>query len=374
MTMPRDDDSVASALGSASAAPGAASTDTLAQYQDRINSLQRRLDDVPDKLRLSQVRDQVGDLEAQSNRVADLANAVRELGYAWDKDLEPRCLDYRRRWQDVKPNVLAAIDRESASLAGRQTQVTYQVNWAIQHSTTPQEAAANLPEGERVLDQFERDADAAANSIRGMYGQFSTDLNALEEHLKQVKWMLDQAAQSRVSWLPQEAVVQVVKAQWDRDGKDDPRGLLLLSDQRVLFERDEEVATKKVLFVTTARQHVQEVMVDLPLAQLTNVAASKRGLMGHEDHLDLTFAPGARLRAAHFHLDGQDCNQWQELVNRAKSGGLEDTRVKLLSAEEQARLKNAPTHCVNCGGALSAPVLRGQTEIKCPYCGTVNRF
>lgn len=372
--MPRDDTPVGGVGASASATAAGSGAEAMAPYQDRINSLQNRLNQVPDKIRLTHVRDEVGNLEAQANRVADLANAVREMGYAWEKDLEARCIDQRQRWQIMKPEVLSTLDRASNELSGRQTQVTYQVNWAIQHSTTPQDAAANLPEGERIMDQFERDAQAAENSIHGMYSQFSTDLSALEEHLKQVKGMLDLVAQSHVTWLPQEAVVQVVKAQWDREGNDDPRGYLMLSDQRLLFERNEDVATKKIAFITTAKQHVQEVMVDMPLAQLTNVAASKRGLMGHEDHLDFTFAPGAKLHSAHFHIDGQDANTWQATVNRAKSGGLEDSRAKPISDEEKTRLKNAPTHCSNCGGALTAPILRGQTEIKCPYCGTSNRF
>ncbi len=364
--MPRDDELIqnsSQALGT-----GGSSTDA-SQIQSRISSLQSRLNDLPGKIRLNSVRDEVGDLETKSNHVADLANSVREQGYAWEKDLEPRCLDYRRRWQDLKPNVLAAIDRECNNLGGRQTQITYQVNWGIQNANDK-----NLGDAERLLDSYEHDVEAAEQSIKGMYGQFSTELSQLETHLNEVKSMLDQAAQSRVNWLPGEAVVLAVKAQWDQDGKDDPKGFLLLSDQRLLFERNEEVATKKVLFVTTAKQHVQELMLDQSLALLQSVTPSKRGFMSHEDHLDFAFGSGAKYRAAHFHIDGQDCNTWQATVNRAKSGGLEDTRVKPISDEEKARLKNAPTHCASCGGALTAPSLRGQTEIKCPFCGTVNRF
>ncbi len=349
-------------------------TDPMAPVRERIGQLQQKLDQLPAKVRLNSVRDQVGDLEAKSNRVADLARAVRELGYAWDKDLEPRCLDYRRRWQDLRPTVLTTIDRQSADLQARERQVVSEVHWAIQRATSPERAASVLPDAERTLGALTSAAEAAESSIQGMYDQFSSDLSTLQDHLSQVQEMLQLAARSCVSWLPGEAVVQVVKAQWDRQGKDDPRGFLLLSDQRLLFERNEDVATKKVLFVTTAKQHVQELMVDVPLAQITNIEASKRGMMGHEDHLDLTFASGSPLRSAHFHIDGQDCNMWQAMVNRAKSVGLEDTRVTPISEAEKTRLRNAPSRCSNCGGALTAPVLRGQTEIKCPYCGTVNRF
>jgi len=142
----------------------------------------------------------------------------------------------------------------------------------------------------------------------------------------------------------------------------------------VIFERDEEVATKKVLFIATAKQRVQEVVLENKLGEVEAVAASKRGLFGNEDHLDFKFGGSARVRQAHFHIDGQDAHEWQGMVNRAKTGGLESMRVTALSDAEKARLKNAPTKCANCGSPLTAPILRGQTEIKCPACGTVARF
>jgi len=37
-------------------------------------------------------------------------------------------------------------------------------------------------------------------------------------------------------------------------------------------------------------------------------------------HLDLIFASGANPAAAHFHLQGQGCHEWQELLDRARVG------------------------------------------------------
>jgi uncharacterized Zn finger protein len=38
------------------------------------------------------------------------------------------------------------------------------------------------------------------------------------------------------------------------------------------------------------------------------------------------------------------------------------------------KVKSAPTQCSNCGAAFTKPVLRGQTEIKCEFCGAVMRL
>jgi hypothetical protein len=186
--------------------------------------------------------------------------------------------------------------------------------------------------------------------------------------------MMDQMAASKTEWLATEMLVLAVKAKWDRDGKDDPQGILFLTDQRVVFERKEEVATKKVLFITTDKETVQEAMLAVSLAETTGVTATKKGLMGHEDHLDFEFGSGAAVRKAHFHIDGQDCKMWQATIGRVKSGEMERSRITPVSDEEKKRLKNAPTKCSSCGGAVNAPILRGQLEIHCTYCGAVTRF
>lgn len=373
--MPKDDDiKPSSGTLSASGSANVGGTDPMEPFKARSAALKTKIDELPAKTRLSDVRDAAENVETGANRVADLANKVRELGYAWEKDLEPRCLDYRRRWQDLKPQVMAAIDKESAALSGRVTQVTYQGNYALGHATTPANADKELSDGEKAVDGLTNDSEAAAKTIRGMFDTFQTDLGALEKHLNEVQGTLNRAQQSKIAWLPGEAVVGAVPAKWDRSSGDDPRGYLYLTDLRLIFERDEEVAIKKVLFIATEKQRVQQVMLEAKIGEIENVQASKRGVFGNEDHLDFTLTGSANVRSAHFHIDGQDANEWQGMVQRVKTGGMESTRVTALSDAEKQRLKSAPTKCPNCASPLTAPILRGQTEIKCPACGTVTRF
>ena len=168
-----------------------------------------------------------------------------------------------------------------------------------------------------------------------------------------------------------------VPAVWCRQGKqakDDPEGVLLLTDQRLLFEQKQEVVTKKVLFVATAKQKVQKLLVDTPIGKTDSVNGTKQGLMGHEDHIDVTFVSGAPLRSAHFHINGQDCNLWQGLIGRAKAGDFDRDRTVMPDAAQIERVKTAPTKCPNCGGAITETVLRGMDSITCGFCGTVIRL
>jgi hypothetical protein len=348
--------------------------DPMDEVRRRVDTLKDTLKEVQEKALLTSVRDQAEDVETQANRVFDLARAVRERGYAWEKDLEPKCLDYRKRWAELKPGVMQSIVRETASLKMRVAQAEADVAQSAARAVNPAAANTILPAVEHSLETLKSGAEAAEKAVGGMFDKIASDLSTLESHLTQISWMIDQSAAAKIEWLASETGVLAVKAQWDRDGKDDPKGNLYLTDQRLAFERKEDVATKKVLFIATEKEKVQEAMLVVPMTDVTGVVASKKGLMGHEDHLDFEFTSAAPVRKAHFHIDGQDCNQWQAAFGRVKNGEIEKSRVAPISEEEKQRLRNAPTKCSSCGGVIKAPILRGQTEIHCTYCGAVTRF
>ena len=351
-----------------------AAPDPMQAVRRRVDEMKDTLKEIQEKALLTSTRDQAEDVETQANRVFDLARSVREKGYAWEKDLEPKCLDFRKRWAELKPSVMQSIVRESAALKVRVAQAEADVAQAATRAVSPAAADAVLPAVEHTLETLTGAAESAEKAVQGMFDSLASDLGALESRLTRIAWMIDQAAASKVEWLAAETAVRAVKAQWEKDGDDGPKGILYLTDQRLAFERKEDVATKKILFITTEKEKVQEAMLIVPLAELKEVTASKKGLMGHEDHLDFEFTSAAPVRKAHFHIDGQDCNEWQATIGRVKDGEIEKSRVTPISEEEKERLRSAPTKCSSCGGVIKAPILRGQTEIHCTYCGAVTRF
>jgi len=351
-----------------------AAPDPMQAVRRRVDEMKDTLKEIQEKALLTSTRDQAEDVETQANRVFDLARSVREKGYAWEKDLEPKCLDFRKRWAELKPSVMQSIVRESAALKVRVAQAEADVAQAATRAVSPAAADAVLPAVEHTLETLTGAAESAEKAVQGMFDSLASDLGALESRLTRIAWMIDQAAASKVEWLAAETAVRAVKAQWEKDGDDGPKGILYLTDQRLAFERKEDVATKKILFITTEKEKVQEAMLIVPLAELKEVTASKKGLMGHEDHLDFEFTSAAPVRKVHFHIDGQDCNEWQATIGRVKDGEIEKSRVTPISEEEKERLRSAPTKCSSCGGVIKAPILRGQTEIHCTYCGAVTRF
>ena len=53
---------------------------------------------------------------------------------------------------------------------------------------------------------------------------------------------------------------------------------------------------------------------------------------------------------------------------------IDDNRAIPIDEEVAKRVKNAPTKCPSCGGAITQPILRGMENINCQYCGDVIRL
>ena len=120
-----------------------------------------------------------------------------------------------------------------------------------------------------------------------------------------------------------EDLYMAVKARWDQAGKDDPEGVLYLTTKRLIFERKEKIATKKVLFLTTAKELVQEVLGAQPVSGIQNVKAKNKGLFGHQDFLEVDFGK----QIVPFHIDGQSAEDWVTWIKNAQSGKLEEDRT-----------------------------------------------
>jgi hypothetical protein len=182
----------------------------------------------------------------------------------------------------------------------------------------------------REVETFEDHCTSVRNSIEEMYNNFKQEITTFDQQLSDLEFSMDKTEAASFGFLPGEATVRVVKAIWCRNGKEeknDPEGLLFLTDQRLIFEQNEEIATKKVLFVTTERQKVQQKLFEVPVVSVTSVTASRQGVFKNQDMLNCVLESGAFAHEAVLHLFNQSSDEWQKWISQVKKHEIDSIRV-----------------------------------------------
>jgi hypothetical protein len=347
------------------------------KLSEEINSLQSKINSLQDDVRLARLRDEMGTLENLIEGLPQQMLDLRSRGYVFENELEGKVENLKQRWAAQRALVIQQITRQANLLDLDMRQVETTLSQVTSRAGNPFAAQPFLSQAKSSVSTLESKITAAEGTIRGMFRAFNEDANKMTAHLKDIDWMLQQLSQATFQLMPAEAGIMAVKATWIKEGKEsknDPQGVFYLTDLRVIFEQKQEIATKKVLFVATEKQKVQKLQLEAPIVLINSIEATKQGMFGHEDHLELNFASGAPVYKAHFHLEGQDCNNWQGLLNRAKVKDFDKGRSAPIDQTEVEKVKSAPTQCPVCGGAITQPVLRGMDTINCEYCGNVIRL
>ena len=346
------------------------------QVKSDIQSLQSSLRELQDAVRLSTIRDSVEDLQTSVNGMDQRIASLRERGYAFEKELEGRAADFSEQWADLAPNIRRQIEREAQTLERSLRPLETQITDMATKRGAP---LALKPQVDRLTSQVEAlkgRAEADQNSIGRSYDRFEQEVDSVEYHLEKLEWMLTELAEASFDLLATESGIMAVKAVWAKDGKerkDDPEGVLYLTDQRLIFEQKEKVATKKVLFIATEKKLVQEKLWEAPVALIEEAKARKEGFMNKDDFIEVHFGSGLSYDSAHVHV-WEPADEWMALIKRAKAKEFDATRAIAISAEEVEKVKSAPTQCPSCGGVINQIVLRGMDSISCEYCGAVIRL
>ena len=338
------------------------------EIQAQLAGLQDRLGDLQESLLLTEIHNETEEIETTLAMLPAEIEELRTRGYVFRNFLENKVDVLAGQWQEMRDRVLAEVSERARDLE-READAAANVLTAAAGGQPAQVARA-----EARIDGLEREVSAALSAARAMFQTLQDNANQTRFQIEQIRWLVDQVDEASFRLYPAEDPVAACRAQHMETEKEGPEGNLYLTDERLLFEQKEEVATKKVLFITTAKETVQQLLFEVPVGQIAEVKTSQKGLFGRKEILELQFTPEADLSGAVLRLRGADNEEWAGLIGRVLSGDIasERTRPKEEAAVEAAR--EAPTKCPTCGALLTTTVVRGMREINCEYCGAVIRL
>lgn len=338
------------------------------QIKRDIAGAQSQMRTLVEKVKLTSARDRFSALDNDINNLPMRIQKLRDRKYAFNKILESQAKSFQQQWLTKRGAIQNQLTTESNALQNQVRPLESRVS-ALSLGSTP---AATVTRVRSELSAFDAKVTAAERSVTEMFDDIGSEVGKVKSQLTQIEKTLELSESASFGFLPTESVIRAVKAIWTRDekeDKEDPEGYLFLTDQRLIFELRDEIATKKVLFFTTERKKVQELMFEVPVFSVASIKATKQGMLKNEDWLEMEFEPDAFTRNAKMHLDGQNCNEWQALINQAKSRELDADRAFAVDEAAVEKVKAAPVVCPSCGATLAKPVLRGMDTITCDFCG-----
>jgi hypothetical protein len=347
--------------------------DQTADYE--IRDLERKAADLQKAGLMNSARDDVGELDTTLSQLPARLQEARTRGYVFKSYLEEQLESLQGQWRSVRGNVNREIERRARDLEDDLEKAEQVVRRLSPYKGRALSSAqSSISRAQSELDSLERRIDAASEAVSGMYESIQSEMWEASREVDECVELLDLMDQASFGFRPGEAGVAAVNARWLKDGrKEGPKGVLFLTDQRIIFEQREKVAKKKVLFITTASEEVKELQWEAPLGALQEAAASeqRKALVLKKEHLTLNFKPPATVREVIMELSA-DSDTWQALINRVLSGEID--RERIVGAKEEAEAEVAavkvPTNCPNCNAKLDVTVTRGMTAVKCTFCGT----
>lgn len=357
----------------AGAAVGAAAAAGMSR-EERLNALSDRLASLQDAAALVDI---YSDLEDTDQALVDLPaelEAIRVRGYVFANFLEQKIAVLTEQWNAKREEVVEAIDRRSRELAREIDQAERTMDAAYSGGS------GQIGRAENAISQLESKVAAAQDTIEEMFETIDENVTQVMRQIEHIDWILDQAAEASFDFYEGEDFVSACRARLVEMGEEGPKGILHLTDERLVFEQKEEVATKKILFITTEKELVQEMLFEELVGHIEETKTSDEGLLGRKEILQILFIPDARHNEVTLRLHGVDNQAWAQLIERVRSGEIDRDRLRAEgepAPEEQTmelEAEEIPTDCPNCSATFTQPIVRGMREITCEYCGTIVRI
>lgn len=346
-------------------------------FNKNVEKVRSDLNSIQSDVRLTSIRDELEDIDQLMISLPNRLKDVRTQGYVFEKGMESSIAALRPQWERMRPGIVIKTNQTAVELDADLRSIEPIMLQLSARSGNMSSGKPYLAQVETAVSGLRSRVDASKNSIHGMFDAFQENARKIQQRLTQIEQILKLFNAASFKLLATEGAISAVKAVWAPNGKedkDDPEGILYLTDQRVLFEQNEEIATKKFLFITTESEKVKKMLFEFPVAQIEEVVPSKLGLFKNEDHLDLQLSSGAPYPNCHLHLDGQDCNLWQQMIRRIQTREYDQDRTIPIPSEVLEKIKNAPTQCPKCGASMNKPILRGQEFFHCDFCGNDTRL
>jgi hypothetical protein len=314
------------------------------------------------------IEDTAGKLEALPHQIAEL----RKRGYRYSRNWEAQAETLSEGWPKRSREARRILQEQAQGMEGLVQEIKELCNRSMLSDS-------GLDRLESKLDRLQSLISSAESNVRGSFDSLNEQLYKLQRQFNMVEYLLESVDTASFDLYPDENGVAACKATWTNH-PEEPEGILFLTDGRLVFEQREKKAKKKMLFVTTESELIQQTLWETPVGNIAELEAEdKKKFLSRKELLHLGFREYTSGLHGDVTLQVEDTTneEWAGLIKRVQSGEIEADRHDLRATDAGTPTEAAPpvpaaeipTKCPACGGKLP-PLVKGMREIVCEYCSS----
>ena len=318
----------------------------LSSLKSELNSLSYRTRNLPNS---------VNTLENNINELSTRIQNIRDNNYHSRKSLDTMIETLNQSWSSNASDIQSFSLEQSNQLLQRQNNLEASLNRVSSLLEVDQDSTQLLEIG--------RDLITIENMVHDKLNEFQSQYQKINNELRTAEATVANLSNSSIKWKNNEhPVLSVIVDDLSHDSK----GVLTLTNQRIIFEEIREEVLRKTLFIVTEKRTIHEVVLDQPIGSIEEIERGQVGFFKGAG-LFIKFKPQTGLEELRIDTSGDEDDKIIYFYNYIISGEAD----KELEPFEEAIEDNTPIICPTCSAPYREEILRGQTSVKCIYCGTV---
>jgi hypothetical protein len=332
------------------------------EYTKKIQSISSAVSSMNRKI--NTIEQQIHQLDERISSLPVRIARVRQQKYLFLRHMEKIETSIAVEWARDKSNLLSNTRKRKTTIHRRLQKIQRDL---VAKKLMTNQKPQNLTRIDARLSDIQLNVtqlhDHVTHSTRNMW----TTVQNLEKDLVVAETTVDLANQASFQWKHHETPVLAVKA---NDLNNDIKGIITFTNQRIIFEGKKDVVIKKRLFIVTEKKTVREVILEKPIGLVQSLTKGRVGLLKGSG-IFIEFKPQSGLSDMKLDTKGHEADWMVRFYNFILSGHADEELEK--SDETRDTRQTAPqlVTCQMCGAPFDEEIYKGQTSVKCKYCGAV---
>jgi hypothetical protein len=319
------------------------------------------------------IEGKIAEIDSSSVTLPSRLENIRHREYIFLGYLEKGLDSLYSGWREVAPSIKQAIKSlknsyqpEIENLQAEIEEVERRIHRSSAGSVHRYKRAIGSLSSK--VTTLEDNVEQNTRDIEKTLSQLTERLSSIRRDILIIEKTLQLTSQASFKLREGEYPLLALRAKYlSGDGKE---GVLLLTDQRFIFEEEREVVLEKIWIFPTKKRKERFGIAEAPIGSISEVTKGRVGLIEWTG-VYIRFKPETGWGDMPFDVRSGEADTIVRFFNYMSNGDADLDKIEQEGKTTRSRA-STPTvvRCPYCGAPYSREIYRGQVSLICEYCGS----